>query len=149
MKKIIWLILLLICVTGCNKNITSITFSNIEDCNQKPELLIKKGNINVYTYCINNIKININNKEIELKKYIKNNKKALENIIEFLPFKTSESQNYLTIYDGKGFEINKDTTIELIKCHTQEGNEDIYIGNVRMNVKSNFCSCILLLLLLY
>ena len=140
MKKIIYLILMLICVTGCNKNdsILDITFSNIDDCNRKPELLMTKDNINIYTYCINNIKVNVNNKLIDLKSYIKKNKNAIENIIEFLPFKTFETET-VTNYAGERFEIDKNGTLALLKCHTYDGNEDVYIGNIKMGYKNNFC----------
>ena len=139
-KKIIYLILMLICITGCNKNdsISDITFSNIDNCNKKPQLLLKKDNINIYTYCVDNIKININNKSIDLKSYIKKNKNAIDNIIEFLPFKTFETE-IATNYVGERFEIDKNGTLSLLKCHTYDGNEDIYIGNVKMEFKNNFC----------
>ena len=131
MKKIIYLILVLICITGCNKNdsISDITFSNIDNCNKKPQLLLKKDNVNIYTYCIDNIKININNKSVDLKSYIKKNKNAIDNIIEFLPFKTFETE-MLTNYAGEKFETDKNGTLSLLKCHTYDGNEDVYIGNV-------------------
>ena len=140
MKKIIYLILMLICVTGCNKNdsISDITFNNISDCNNKPELLITKEDINIYTYCINDIKVNINNKLIDLKSYIKKNKNAIDNIIEFLPFKTFETET-ATKYVGERFETDKNGTLSFLKCHTYDGNEDIYIGNVKMEFKNNFC----------
>ena len=139
-KRIVYLILLFICITGCNNNdsISDITFSNIENCNQKPELLMTKNNINIYTYCINDIKVSVNDQFIDLKSYIKRNKNAIENVIEFLPFKTFETDE-LTVYYGEKFEIDKDGTIELLKCHTSDGNEDVYIGNVKMKYKSNFC----------
>jgi hypothetical protein len=49
-KTIVYLILMLILITGCNKNnaISDITFSNIDDCNRRPELLMTKDNINIY-----------------------------------------------------------------------------------------------------
>ena len=60
-NKIIYLLLILICITGCNKNkvISDITFSNIDDCNNKPQLLTEKEDISIYAYCINNIKVNV------------------------------------------------------------------------------------------
>lgn len=139
-KTIVYLILMLILITGCNKNnaISDITFSNIDDCNRKPELLMTKDNINIYTYCINNIKVNVNNKLIDLKSYIKKNKNAIENIIEFLPFKTFETET-VTNYAGERFEIDKNGTLALLKCHTYDGNEDVYIGNIKMGYKNNFC----------
>jgi len=139
-KTIVYLILMLICITGCNKNnvISDITFSNIDECNRKPKLLMTKDNINIYTYCINNIKVNVNNKLIDLKSYIKKNKNAIENIIEFLPFKTFETET-VTNYAGERFEIDKNGTLSLLKCHTYDGNEDVYIGNIKMGYKNNFC----------
>ena len=139
-KTIVYLILMLILITGCNKNnaISDITFSNIDDCNRKPELLMTKDNINIYTYCINNIKVNVNNKLIDIKSYIKKNKNAIENIIEFLPFKTFETET-VTNYAGERFEIDKNGTLALLKCHTYDGNEDVYIGNIKMGYKNNFC----------
>jgi len=132
-KKIIYLILMLICITGCNKNdsILDITFSNIDDCNRKPQLLIGKDNINIYTYCINNIKVNTSNKQINLKEYLANNDNSIENIIKTLILDD-------VIYDG-GTKIYKGNNITLIKCNTLEGNKDIYIGNSDMKYKSNFC----------
>lgn len=140
MKKIIYLILILICITGCNKNdiISDITFKNIEDCNHKPTLLTTYGDINIYTYCIEEIKVNINNKQIDLKKYIKRNKNAIENIIKFMPLTYSDSSE-MTIYKGGKYETDKDNAITLLKCYSFDYNEDIYIGNGRMGYKKNFC----------
>ena len=135
MKKIVYLILMLICMTGCNKNntISDITFINIEDCNHKPTLLTSYGDINIYTYCIEDIKVNVNNKLIDLKKYIKRNKNSLNNIMAFLPYKDDSNTSY-DIYKGSNLDM-----IKLIKCYSFTGNEDVYIGNSRMGYKKNFC----------
>lgn len=140
MKKIIFLILILIFITGCNKNdsISDITFTNIEDCNHKPTLLTSYNGINIYTYCIDDVKVNVNNKLIDLKKYIKRNKNAIENIIEFMPLTYSDSSE-MTIYKCGEYETNKDNAITLLKCYSYDGNEDVYIGNGRMGYKKNFC----------
>ena len=74
----------------------------------------------------------------DLKSYIKKNKNAIDNIIEFLPFKTFETET-ITNYAGERFEIDKNGTLALLKCHTYDGNEDVYIGNVKMEFKNNFC----------
>lgn len=140
MKKIIYLILILMCITGCNKNdtISDITFTNIEDCVHKPTLLTSYNGINIYTYCIEDIKVNINNKQIDLKKYIKRNENAIENIIEFMPLTYSDSAT-MTIYKGGKYETDKDNAITLLKCYSSTGNEDVYIGNGKMGYKKNFC----------
>ncbi len=132
-KKFMCLIIMLMSVVGCSKNdnISDITFSNIEDCNRKPELLIGKDDVNIYTYCINNLKVNINNKQKDLKEYVNSNDNSIERIIETLKV-------YDVIYDG-GTKIYKGNNITLIRCNTLEGNKDIYIGNFDMKHKSNFC----------
>ena len=33
-------------------------------------------------------------------------------------------------------ETDKNGTLSLLKCHTNDGNEDVYIGNVKMKFKS-------------
>lgn len=132
MKKIIFLIIMLICITGCNKNenILDITFSNIEDCNIKPVLLTSSGDINIYTYCIEDIKVNVNNKFIDLKKYINKKDNAINNIMNFLPYKDDLNITY---------DIYRNESLKLIKCYSDAGNEDVYIGNNKMNFKKNFC----------
>ena len=133
MKKIIYLILVLICITGCNKNdsISDITFSNIDNCNKKPQLLLKKDNVNIYTYCINDVMVTANKKQFNLKEYINSNENSIEKIIEAL---NKED----IAYDG-GTTIYKGNNITLIKCNTVDGIKDIYIGDSNMKHKENFC----------
>ena len=132
-KKIIYLILMLFIVTGCTKNdsVTNITFNNISDCNNKPQLLVTKEDINIYTYCINDVMLNVNNKKFDLKEYINSKEKPIEKIIEIL--KVDD-----VIYDG-GTTIYKGNNITLIRCNTLDGNKDIYIGDSNMKYKENFC----------
>ena len=133
MKKIICLILMLISVTGCTKNdsIANITFNNISDCNNKPQLLMAKEDINIYTYCISDVMITVNKKQINLKEYINSNENSIEKIIEIL-------NKYDVAYDG-GTTIYKGNNITLIRCNTLDGNKDIYIGDSSMKYKENFC----------
>lgn len=132
-NKIIYLLLILICITGCNKNkvISDITFSNIDDCNNKPQLLTKKEDISIYTYCINDVMVNVNKKQFNLKEYINSNENSIEKILETL---NKED----VAYDG-GTTIYKGNNITLIKCNTVDGIKDIYIGDSNMKHKENFC----------
>ena len=132
-KKIIYLILMLICITGCNKNdsISDIVFSKLDDCNNKPQLLMEKEDINIYTYCIDDVMITVNKKQINLKEYINSNENSIEKIIEIL-------NKYDVAYDG-GTTIYKGNNITLIRCNTLDGNKDIYIGDSSMKHKENFC----------
>ena len=132
-KKIIYLILMLFCVTGCNKNdsISDIVFSKLDDCNNKPQLLMEKEDINIYTYCINDVMVNVNKKQFNLKEYINSNENSIEKILETL---NKED----VAYDG-GTTIYKGNNITLIKCNTVDGIKDIYIGDSNMKHKENFC----------
>lgn len=134
MRKILLTILLcgilVIGLTGCGKEKKHyINYQNQSDC-RKPQLLLTKNKINIYTYCLENTKININEKEIELKEYLEDETNAIDNIIKTLRLED-------TLWDG-GTQIYKGN-ITLIKCNTLDGNKDIYIGNKDMKFKQNFC----------
>ena len=132
-KQIIYLILMLFIVTGCTKNdsVSDISFSKLDDCNNKPQLLITKEDINIYTYCINDVILTVNNKKFGLKEYINSKEKPIEKITEILYVDD-------VIYDG-GTKIFKGNNITLIRCNTLDGNKDIYIGDSNMKYKENFC----------
>ena len=106
-----------------------IDYQSQSECH-KPQLLLRKDTKNIYTYCFENTKININNKGIELKEYLEGETDAIDNIIKTLKLED-------TLLDG-GTQIYKGN-ITLIKCNTLDGNNDIYIGNKDMKFKQNFC----------
>ena len=116
-KKIIYLILILICITGCNKNdsISDIVFSKLDDCNNKPQLLTEKEDISIYTYCINNIKVNVNGKLINLKSYIKRNKKAIDNISDSVIKNAVKSTALITLMSYSADIIDTKAAKEIIK----------------------------------
>lgn len=121
---------LIVSLTGCGKEKKlDIDYQNQSDCH-KPQLLLTKNEKNIYTYCIENTKININKKDIELKKYLEEEADSIDNIINSLKLED-------TLLDG-GTQIYKGN-ISLIKCNTLDGNNDIYIGNKDMKFKENFC----------
>ena len=129
--KILILIIFVMTLSGCNNKITNVETKRLNTCNNKPQLLLTKEDKNVYTYCLEDTKINIDKKTYNLKEYIKNNDNAIEKIIATL-------KHFSTLYDG-GTKIYKSDTITLVKCNTIEGNKDIYIGNENMEFKENFC----------
>lgn len=137
MKKIILTLALgfvLLALTGCtntNKDISSISYNPLDNCNSKPKLLTTHNDLNVYTYCLNEVKVEVNEKEIELESYLKDNNDSIDKIINILSLKD-------VIYDG-GTKIYKGNDITLIKCNTLDGNKDVYIGDYTMKYKANFC----------
>lgn len=132
MKKVIIMFLIIVIVVGVIiftlKN--NFNIDNKEECEcHNPELLVSLDDKNIYTYCIKNPTIKIDNKKVKLKEYIKNNK-AINEIIDTLKLEDILKDGGTKIYKGD---------ITLIKCNTLDGNKDIYIGNKNMEFKENFC----------
>ena len=130
MKKVIVGILIITIVTGCSsKNNFNIEYKNQNECN-KPKLLLSKDGRNIYTYCLENITIEMKDRKAELKSYIEDNSNAINKIIDTLKLEDTLMDGGTQIYKGD---------ITLIKCNTLDGNKDIYIGNDNMKFKQNFC----------
>ena len=130
MKKVIVGILIITIVTGCSsKKDFNIEYENQNECN-KPKLLLSKDGRNIYTYCIENITIEMKDRKVELKSYIEDNSNAINKIIDTLKLEDTLMDGGTQIYKGD---------ITLIKCNTLDGNKDIYIGNDNMKFKQNFC----------
>lgn len=131
MKKIIIVALFIISITGCSKKITNIN-SNINiNCNNKPQLLVEQKERKIYTYCLNDVMIKINDKEENLKEFIETDEKAIDKIIETLELEGAYSDGGTKLYKGE--------TLTLVKCNTLDGNRDVYIGDQNMKFKQNFC----------
>lgn len=130
-KKIIFVGVLLFGLTGCQEKITEVNSNNADNCNNKAQLLKEQKDRKIYTYCLNDVTIKINDKEEDLKKIIKTDDKAIEKIIDTLELKENYSDGGTKLYKGEN--------LTLIKCHTLDGNKDIYIGNQNMKFKQNFC----------
>ena len=130
MKKVIVGLLVIAIVTGCSsQNNFNIEYENKSECN-KPKLLLSKDGRDMYTYCIENITIEMEGRKVELKKYIEDNSNAINEIIDTLKLEDTLKDGGTQIYKGD---------ITLIKCNTLDGNKDIYFGNDNMKYKQNFC----------
>ena len=130
-KRIILGGILLIGLTGCQGKIIDISSNTNNECNRKAQLLVEQKNRKIYTYCLNDVTIKINDKEDNLKNFIETDDKAIDKIIDTLRLKDSYSDGGTKLYIGE--------KLTLIQCHTIAGNRDIYIGNQNMKFKENFC----------
>lgn len=132
-KEIVTLLIVGIAVlgiTGCgSKKDFHIEYQNQSECN-KPKLLLSKEGRNIYTYCLEDTSIKINDEKTELKSYIEDNPDAVDEIINTLKLEDTLKDGGTQIYKGD---------ITLIQCNTLDGNKDIYIGNKDMKFKQNFC----------
>ena len=130
-KKVVFLGVLVICLTGCGNNISNIISNTNKECNNKAELLVEQKDRKIYTYCLNDTIIKINDKEENLKNFIETDDRAIDKIIDTLKLKDSFSDGGTKLYKGEN--------LTLIKCNTLDGNRDIYIGDRNMKFKQNFC----------
>lgn len=117
----------------------TITTENTKNCNKKPQLYYSYINKNIYTYCLDSIKIHDGKTLIELKNYFKERPNVLTEIINTMTFIDTYKDGGSRLYrdNGKTHFTNKGLTI--LNCKTEEENEDIYIGPKSMNYEENFC----------
>ena len=130
-KKIILGGVLVICLTGCQNNISSISSNSNNECDNKAKLLIEQDDRKIYTYCLNDMTITLNDKQENLRTFIEENDDAIDRIIDTLELEGA--------YSDGGTKVFKGEKITLVNCNTLDGNRDIYIGDQNMKFKENFC----------
>lgn len=123
--------ILLIGLTGCQGKITDVSSKTNNECNHKAQLLLEQDDRNIYTYCLNDVTIKINDKDQNLKKFIETDNNAIDKIIDTLELQGNFSDGGTKVYKGEN--------LTLVKCHTLDGNRDVYIGDQNMEFKQNFC----------
>ena len=122
---------LVICLTGSQNEIIGISSNANNECNHKANLLIEQDGRKIYTYCLNDTTITLNNKEENLKTFIEKNDNAIDRIIDTLELEG-------TLMDG-GTKVYKGESLTLVQCNKLDGNRDVYIGAQNMKFKENFC----------
>ena len=124
-------VLMVLALTGCQNNIAEVSSNTNNECNHKAQLLVEQKDRKIYTYCLNDVTIKINDKEENLKNFIETDNKAIDKIIDTLEFEDAFSDGGTKTYRGEN--------LTLVKCNTLDGNSDIYIGDQNMEFKQNFC----------
>ena len=129
----------------CSENIEiskqyAYTIETIEtkQCNNEKDLYISRENQNIYIYCLDSIKINANNKLIELKDYYNENNKVIEEIINTLDLVNNYKDGSSTLYQDSNSDFTNNG-LSIIKCNTILGNQDIYIGPKTIEYENDFC----------
>lgn len=144
-KKLIYILIPLILIIVLATFIfykKSLTTPNLnveteKECNHEPMLYYEYNNRKIYSYCLSNIEISINNEKTELKDYLLNN--SLDSLISHLEQSVTFDDGGTTIYKDGGSKKITANGMTLIACKTLEGNNDIYIGPKDMKMKMNFC----------
>lgn len=107
----------------------------------KYEVINKDNNdkYTIYYYGINSAIIKINRKEYELTEAIKENKITLDKIFNEMAIYAELNDGGTKIYRNNNSNFFNDN-YTIIKCHTIDGNKDIYIGDSTMKHIQSFCT---------
>lgn len=151
MKKIIILCGILILLTGCKGQMVSsgntkqqeeilrdnfkINTKEKGDCNQEIVEYYSNGNQKVYLVCLDEVKINIQNKEMTLKKYLKEYgiDSGMNEIFTKLKIENALNDGGTAIYRDKEPKQYSNNGIMIVKCKTVRGNNDVYIGKADLD----------------
>lgn len=115
------------------------TIETTESSQCKKTLYMGRENQNIYTYCLDSIKINNGETSQELKDYYQQNNNVIEEIINAL--------TNIQSYDDGGSKLYRDIMktdfsnngLSILQCNTLTGNQDIYIGPQDMEYQTEFC----------
>lgn len=100
-----------------------------EDCIKEKILYYESDGIKYYTSCIDKI---IDNNNMDLKKLLDSNKITFEDI-----FSTYDKE--VTSYCDGGSKEYYFENLNIIKCHTLDGNTDVTIGNNVTVINEGYC----------
>lgn len=90
---------------------------------------------NIYAYKFGgNINILINGEEIPLRNALLENKITMDEIIERANQDLNAKKIEGEVYDDGGSILYKYGTYTILKCHTIDGNRDVYIGIPEMTI---------------
>ena len=92
-----------------------------------------KYDYNIYAYN-GSVNIRIDNKEYSLKQVLTENKITMNEIIEKANQDERNGKIKVEMYKDGGSILYKYDNYAIIKCHTLEGNRDVYIGSKDMSI---------------
>lgn len=93
----------------------------------------------IYYYGIDSATINLDNQKYDLGEVISQEKITIEEIIEELKIYGQLNDGGTVIYKDAGTKKYLTDNYTIIKCHTIDGNRDIYIGDKDMEYEEEFC----------
>ena len=127
---VLLIIYILIKPNNFNSNNINVAYSKQKTCSNSIEY-ITEDDYSIYTYCLDNLYIRKNNILTDFKEYYQNNPNLINNLIK----KSKEIEIYR---DGGSIKYQYDN-LTIIKCHTLNGNKDIYVGPKNMEFENDFC----------
>lgn len=107
---------------------------NIKILNNK-DLYLDGGDYNLFYYNLDEVNVKVNNKTLPLEDALRSGKITLNGIISKANEDLGKNKISGDIYKDGGSKIYKYDTYTIIKCHTLDGNRDIYIGSSSLTMK--------------
>lgn len=115
----------------------TIETKEISQCNERSKLYYADKDIKVYTYCLDEINVNRNNKKIKLFDYLKKDNDIINDIDSKLSYLgLYEDQSTLMFEAIDGFTNNG---LTMFRCHEVHIN-DVYIGPANTKFQDDFCT---------
>lgn len=110
-----------------------------EDSCTTSKLYFEGKNYNIYTYCLDSIKVVEDKKEKNLTAYLKKDINFLEDIYSKLDYTGLHSNHTTLVFKSMEDDEFTNNGLSIYKCHTEE-MQDVYIGPKDMSFQSDFCT---------
>ena len=147
MKKTILILGIVLLLSGCGSNIKldsnyEVEVQKTSKCSNEATEYYDNGKQKVYLVCLKKVTLKDDKNKVELKKYLKQDNVNLEDasneLITNLVGETSLLDGTATIYRDGGTMKFTNNGYTIIKCNTEEGNKDIYIGTDELDITKGF-----------
>ncbi len=145
MKKIVLVLGIVLLLSGCSVKLDSnyeVDVKKIDKCTNEAIEYYDNGKQKVYLVCLSKVTLKDSKHKVELKKYLKQDNIDLNDVSNELIIKlvgeTSLLDESAIFYrDGGTMKFTKNG-YTIVKCNTEEGNKDIYIGTDELDINKGF-----------
>ncbi len=110
-----------------------VSYKSDDECTTS-KLVYATEEIKVYTYCLDDIKFNIDNKDLSYKDFFKSN-----DLTEVLPFYGMDNDKTTEIYIDNEKEYSKDG-FRLYKCNNSNDKKSLYFTDIKTDKQLDFCT---------
>ena len=122
-----------------NDDITDIKLTIEETAKKEIIPVLEMESYTIYYYGIKKATIEVENIEYDFAEALSTGQITLTGLFDKLTSVGTYWDGGSVIYRDGGSSISKASTFTLIRCHTIDGNRDIYLGNEEMEFKETFC----------
>lgn len=117
-----------------------INVNEINNCDNINKLYYSSASANIYTYCLDSIKLNIESKEYDLKEYIDKHNGNIKMLAKIIIL----NNGVLTNNDNLTAHVYENDELTLIRCNKKKIDgtftEKVYLGKTDKGYNENFCN---------